>query len=452
MLAALGLHPAQMAVAHGLASGAIHPAHVLDAITPKGTGDLSAGPTASSPAPTPIAAPGSTPIAPPITTPSNPKLDADRAELARKESTGSGLEQFQHRHPILGTAARIATGVGSAMFPSIAEAIPGTDLHHQMLVNQDRGKVAEDLGVQQKQAQTAQEQATTGKTLAETEAIKNPQVKPKEENWERLEGFTGPNGEPLEIEKNSGKARFVEGVPGAKSAKAETPFQTDKTVRIVNGVPHEVLFDKQTGADVKDLGQTKIPGESKEDKLSAQEKVQVEREARAAVHKAEQDYNGARSTVAMQRQLIKDAKGGNKEAVRIVPLEGALQITTSQGVHRINRTEVEQYGQAGSLYDRIVGAIGGGVSGKNIPDNVLSDMDAMTQELERNAHDRYKREYDYNKSVVEGYGGKDFEKRVPMVQGDTGGGGGNEPHRPPNVPPNYVFQENGPKGRGWYRP
>src|SRR6266849_7141540 len=65
MLAALGLHPAQMAVAHGLASGVIHPAHVLDAVTPKGTGDLSAGPAAS-PAPTPIAAPGSTPIAPPI--------------------------------------------------------------------------------------------------------------------------------------------------------------------------------------------------------------------------------------------------------------------------------------------------------------------------------------------------------------------------------------------------
>jgi hypothetical protein len=32
------------------------------------------------------------------------------------------------------------------------------------------------------------------------------------------------------------------------------------------------------------------------------------------------------------------------------------------------------------------------------------------------------------------------------------GGGPTEPDRPANVPPNYVFKENGPKGRGWYKP
>jgi hypothetical protein len=39
--------------------------------------------------------------------------------------------------------------------------------------------------------------------------------------------------------------------------------------------------------------------------------------------------------------FLEEAKSGNKTAVKIVPLQGALQITTSQGVHRINRTEVD---------------------------------------------------------------------------------------------------------------
>lgn len=152
LLAMLGLHPAQMAVAHGLASGAIHPQHILNATTPRPTADLSAGP----PAPGLIASPdaGPPPIAPPVAAPAgNPKLDADRAELARKESTGSGVDQFRKNHPILGTIAKIAGGIGSAMFPAIGAAIPGTDLHHQVLLNQDRAKVGEDLGQEKEQAQ-----------------------------------------------------------------------------------------------------------------------------------------------------------------------------------------------------------------------------------------------------------------------------------------------------------
>src|SRR5579872_3657349 len=63
LLAMIGLHPAQMAVAHGLASGAIHPKTVIDAVTPK----PDVAPTTPS-TPNLIAAPdasGVTPIMPP---------------------------------------------------------------------------------------------------------------------------------------------------------------------------------------------------------------------------------------------------------------------------------------------------------------------------------------------------------------------------------------------------
>ena len=267
------------------------------------------------------------------------------------------------------------------------------------------------IAEQHTEAETAELGKRGEKEGAEAAALRNP----KDETPHTVETGQGV------FQWNPASKRYD--IPVGPPKVDANPDTTDKVVRIVNGVPHEILIDKKTGADIRDLGQTKVPGESADQKRSASEQMQVERESRAAVHKAEQDYNSAQSTVAMQRQLIKDAKAGNKEAVRIVPLEGALQITTSQGVHRINRTEVDQYGQAGSLFDRIMGRIGSGVSGKSIPDDVLEDMDAMTQELGKNAYNRYKREYDYNRQVVEGYGGKDFDKRVPMLPEEKGGAG-----------------------------
>ena len=107
--------------------------------------------------------------------------------------------------------------------------------------------------------------------------------------------------------------------------------------------------------------------------------------ATAAMNKSGEDYAKAVQTSQDLNELIAEAKGGNKAAVKIVPLQGALEITTAQGVHRINRTEVDQYGGAGSLLDHIEGRIGGVVSGKDIPDDVLNDMQAMQKMIAGNA-------------------------------------------------------------------
>jgi hypothetical protein len=45
-------------------------------------------------------------------------------------------------------------------------------------------------------------------------------------------------------------------------------------------------------------------------------------------------------------------------------------------------------------------------------------------------------------------GGMNPDRRTPL----TTHGGGNAPPRPANVPNGYVFNANGPKGRGWYKP
>jgi len=157
-----------------------------------------------------------------------------------------------------------------------------------------------------------------GHVQAHTRAINNPtpQPKPKEEDWTVVPGIVGPNGEPIQQEKNSGQMR-VTPLPGASVADKRTPPETRTITRVIKGVPHAVLVNSRTGEDIKDLRQTKLPGESPEQKRSAAESAQVERQSRVAVRKAEKDYRSAQATVAMQRQLIHDAKGGNKAAIEV---------------------------------------------------------------------------------------------------------------------------------------
>lgn len=107
--------------------------------------------------------------------------------------------------------------------------------------------------------------------------------------------------------------------------------------------------------------------------------------ATAAFAKAGEEYATANQASQNMMDFLRDAKAGNKEAIKIVPLQGALEITTAQGVHRINRTEVDQFGGAGSLYDKLAGKVGGVLTGKDITDDVLKDMAAVQQTVAQNA-------------------------------------------------------------------
>ena len=116
--------------------------------------------------------------------------------------------------------------------------------------------------------------------------------------------------------------------------------------------------------------------------------------ASAAAEKAGNEYLTAKQSADNMSDFLDEAKSGNKTAVRIVPLQGALEITTSQGVHRINRTEVDQYGGGGDLYDRLAGKIGGVLTGKSITDSVLNSMDALQQKIAQNSQTLYQNKLD----------------------------------------------------------
>jgi len=124
--------------------------------------------------------------------------------------------------------------------------------------------------------------------------------------------------------------------------------------------------------------------------------------ASQAASKAGQDYAQAKSVSDRLKEVMDDAKNGNVVAYQLIPQEGALQITTSQGVKRINMAEIQNYG-GGSLWQRLQGHLGKALTGKSIPDSVLNDMSEMQDIMARGTRAKYENDID---TINQTYGSK----------------------------------------------
>lgn len=111
--------------------------------------------------------------------------------------------------------------------------------------------------------------------------------------------------------------------------------------------------------------------------------------ATEAAQKANKEYADAKSVSDRMNATMEAAKKGNVVSYQIIPQEGTLQLTTSQGVHRINRTEIDQYAGGGSLWQRLEGHLGKALTGKSIPDSVLNDMAEIQKIQAEGAKSRY---------------------------------------------------------------
>jgi hypothetical protein len=151
----------------------------------------------------------------------------DQTERSRLLSTGAGVDQIANRvegtgfgqnHPFLGkllggvaqTAGKIGDVGLSLLAPEIAAQIPGTSIHHQMLLGQANQAVNQDVGNAQKEAQTANENATAGKTNAET-----PEVAPEAESKIGLENAQASEAPAVIAEHNAQAANLLH--PQAKT-------------------------------------------------------------------------------------------------------------------------------------------------------------------------------------------------------------------------------------------
>lgn len=134
--------------------------------------------------------------------------------------------------------------------------------------------------------------------------------------------------------------------------------------------------------------------------------------ATAAAEKAGGEFAQAQSVTQRLNDMMDAAKKGNVIAYQVIPEEGTLQITTSQGVHRINQAEIAQYAGGGSLWQRLQGHFGKALTGASIPSSVLGDMADIQKIQAEGSKTKYNNTL---KAINQNYGAK-FE---PVEMGDS---------------------------------
>jgi hypothetical protein len=110
--------------------------------------------------------------------------------------------------------------------------------------------------------------------------------------------------------------------------------------------------------------------------------------ATTAADKADQEYAQAKSVSDRLHAMMQAAKSGNVVSYQLLPEEGALQVVTNQGIHRINMAEIQNYG-GGSLWQKMQGHIGKALTGASIPKSVLSDMSDIQDIMTRGSRTKY---------------------------------------------------------------
>jgi hypothetical protein len=142
--------------------------------------------------------------------------------------------------------------------------------------------------------------------------------------------------------------------------------------------------------------------------------------ASAAATKAGEDYAQAQSVSERLQAMMDAAKKGNVVSYQLIPEEGALQVTTSQGVHRINMAEIQNYG-GGSLWQQMQGHLGKALTGESIPASVLSDMSEMQKIQSEGAQTKYNNAL---KTINQTYGAKFQPVQMDKMQRNESPGAG----------------------------
>jgi hypothetical protein len=160
------------------AQQALQGAHEAVSAAKGGPAVRAASPQPAGPAPSPgqMVAPHMQSQVPQMGAPAQPNVPAPRGTLQGEQANVSSLMAShpgvdQIHNPVEHGIAKVGDVLGSALVPRIAQQIPGTTAQHNLLLRQGEGNVNTLLGNNQKEAQTAQEQATTGHTNAETAAM-----------------------------------------------------------------------------------------------------------------------------------------------------------------------------------------------------------------------------------------------------------------------------------------
>jgi len=193
---------------------------------------------------------------------------------------------------------------------------------------------------------------------------------------EAEDGFGGKDGRmPGKINKLTGE--FIPNPSGAKSAK-QLEAEANATAPSKTGAVTAADRFKEAQANYRaELGKKTAQA----DAMGKQGATELQKQA--------DEFSKFLFTANSAKSSIINAKNGDELANSLGPLQTALLVTSANGVHRINTTEVESAGpKVGSLGRRIDAALEKAGRGK-LPADTLREMAQLVDLYSKAKHDAY---------------------------------------------------------------
>jgi hypothetical protein len=354
------------------------------------------------------------PYVPPGSEPS-----AAQSELTRLQKTGPGYSQV--KNPFLRGLATVGS-VAAGFFPRVAPLIPGTEAHHGLELARAGNAVR-----QEQQAKTAQEESALHGAQAKNQEAEAKEHEQQAENLqhpqakEEMEGKTVTTaggifqwnpatrkydvkvGDAPEKEektpthffdkdgnawllKPDGSAVPVHGPSGQQlQGGKETPTKTEVRNVMKNGKPHQVLFNSETGEEMRDLGET---GEKPPTVNVNAETSALDRESSRFAKTHEANVKAAND----QLEKIVEARAllttGNAESQALAVPKVLTALISGQGTGvRITQAELNQIAAARGIQGDFQAWVQRISSGKKLtPDQtsqLVGVLDAAQQRLEQ---------------------------------------------------------------------
>lgn len=376
------------------------------------------------------------------------------AKQAPRGITG-GFTAREHgiKNPVLRTLAEIGDVAGSAFFPGIVSAIPGTRLNEERAQARQLGIDKEQAGIDSTHQQDELRKAQAEEATARAEEIRNPHAKaqtfntPEEATLHDL--MTGENGQPRINPQTNKPYTYLEAFSAVKQSAQDVkpdkavPFEEANYQEWLKSHPNgtRMQFEKDKADATRkpegEVGSWQLAEGEHGEPVLFNSKTGETKAAPANLH--------AKGTMAAQQKEYQK---------NIAPLESAMafadnylasgkytgsdddtlmlqyfELAKPESGFRLNTAEIKRQNQARSWRDSAEAFARHATTGVWFSD-------------------------DQRKQIVESMHHIGDAKKLAR-QGGPGGQGAaheNEPQRPANVPQDYVFKENGPKGRGWYKP
>jgi hypothetical protein len=117
------------------------------------------------------------------------------------------------------------------------------------------------------------------------------------------------------------------------------------------------------------------------------------------LQKQSDTYSQFLSTANSLKQSLAAAQNGNEMAAAVAPLQGTLFVTTAEGVKRINNTELQGVEGAGSLVQRINGALGKQTGKGPLSDSLKQDMSKLVDLYQQSKYAVYKNQAGYTQKL-----------------------------------------------------